>query len=405
MTDLAAFIATAPLADTHEHLKTEAEFIASGPDVLADLFDHYVTADLAVAGASTEALKRLHDTADPDLAARFLGVRDAWELVKHTGYSEGVRLTAKRVYGLDEIVPEALAEAQKTAENLRKSGEMKRLLKDIANLSYVQIDDFRYECEGDEFFQYDINVMSLVQGNIPDQWEGRFTIRREIEKIFEQWAPRAIAVKSQHAYARTLRWTKPSEANIKDCLAKGKLRTDEDKLAIGDWAFARCIEAAIEHSLPIKIHTGYYAGHSYMALEKISAGLLCDLFREYPKAKFIVMHTAYPYTDEVIALAKHYPNVFLDLCWAWSINPYTTSDFVRRVIHSVPANKLLAFGGDSFWPNAAVSYAFQARNWLTRALQAEVDDKFLTEKDAIALARRWMGANQEALFDFAKLRS
>ena len=109
MTDLAAFIAMAPLADTHEHLKTEAEFIASGPDVLADLFDHYVTADLAVAGASTEALKRLHDTADPDLAARFLGVRDAWELVKHTGYSEGVRLTAKRVYGLDEIVPEALA--------------------------------------------------------------------------------------------------------------------------------------------------------------------------------------------------------------------------------------------------------------------------------------------------------
>ncbi|MGC4046538.1 MAG: amidohydrolase family protein [Armatimonas sp.] len=405
MTDLAAFISESPLADTHEHLQTEAEFLASGPDVLGDLFDHYVTADLAVAGASSEALKRLHDRSDLDLAGRFLGIRDAWELVKHTGYGEGVRLTAKRVYGLDEIVPEALAVAQKIAESQRQPGERKRLLKDVANLSYVQIDDFRYECEGDEFFQYDINVMSLVQGNIPDDLGPILNVTHHIRSVFDKWAPKAIAVKTQHAYARTLRWKKQSDSDIANVLSKGKSYTPEDKLAIGDWAFARCIEAAIEHNLPIKIHTGYYAGHSNMGLEKISAALLCDLLREYPKATFILMHTSYPYTEEVIALAKHYPNVFLDLCWAWSINPYTTSDFVRRVTHSVPANKLLAFGGDSFWPNAAVSYAFQARTWLTRALQAEVDDQFMTEKEAIILAKRWMGGNQEALFDFAKLRS
>jgi hypothetical protein len=96
MTDLAQFIATSPLADTHEHLNTEKEYLESGPDVLQDLFDHYVRADLAVAGASPEALQRLQDASDPDLAGRFLGIRDAWELVKHTGFGEGVRLTARR---------------------------------------------------------------------------------------------------------------------------------------------------------------------------------------------------------------------------------------------------------------------------------------------------------------------
>lgn len=40
------------------------------------------------------------------------------------------------------------------------------------------------------------------------------------------------------------------------------------------------------------------------------------------------MHAAYPYTDELIAVAKHCPNVWVDLCRAWSIDPFTTADFV-----------------------------------------------------------------------------
>ena len=410
MTDLAHFIAESPLADTHEHLNTEADFVSGGPDVLQDLFDHYVTADLAVAGATPEALKRLQDPADPDLAGRFLGVRDAWEAVKHTGYGEGVRLTAKRAYGLDEIVPEALAAAQKIAESLRKPGNLKHLLKDVANLSYVQIDNFRWECEGDDFFQYDISVASFARGDIEAEKLQRATgievrdlksLGESIEALFATWAPRAVAVKTQHAYSRTLLWREREEREVAPVLEKARSGgncTDEEKNVLGDWALARCVEAAIRHDLPVKIHTGYYAGHGYMPVERIRAGLLTDLLQRYPAAKFVLMHTAYPYTGEILALAKHFPNVYLDLCWAWSLDPRSTQEFVRRAIHTVPSNKLLAFGGDSFWPSAAVSYSFQARTWLTRALQAEVDEGFLSEKDAIRLAVRWMGGNQSALF-------
>jgi predicted TIM-barrel fold metal-dependent hydrolase len=400
MTDLAAFIATTPLADTHEHLYPEEKFLADGPDVLEDLFDHYTRADLAVAGASPEALKRLIDLNDPDLSGRFLGVRDAWEAIQHTGYGEAVRLTAERVYGLEEIVPEALEAAQKITEGFRKPGERLRLLRDVANLSYVQIDDFRWECEpsADGFFQYDISVVGLVQGNIPEGCTTPEAVREHIGKGFAQWAPKAIAIKSQHAYNRTLLWQERTDSEIAPLLGKLKL-TEGEKLALGDWMFARCIEEATRHELPVKIHTGYYAGHSYMPIERVPSGLLTGLLRAYPKARFVLMHTSYPYGHEQIALAKHFPNVFLDLCWAWSIDPYATRDFVRHAVHAVPANKLFAFGGDSFWPNASVSYAFQARTWLTRALQAEVDEALLTEKQAIAIAARWMGGNQAACFN------
>ena len=135
---------------------------------------------------------------------------------------------------------------------------------------------------------------------------------------------------------------------------------------------------------------GYYAGHGRLPVDYIRAGNLWELLAQYPQARFVLMHTAYPYNAELVALAKGYANVYVDLCWAWSIDPYSTSDFVRRCLHAVPANKLFVFGGDTVWPGTVLAYATQARHWLTRTLQAEVDAGDLSEPQAITLATRLM---------------
>jgi hypothetical protein len=142
-----------------------------------------------------------------------------------------------------------------------------------------------------------------------------------------------------------------------------------------------------------------------MPIERVHSGHLCALLAQYPKARFVLMHIAYPYSEELTALAKHYPNVWVDLCWAWSINPQAATDFVRRFIHAVPANKLFGFGGDSFWPTASVAYSIQARQGLKRALEAEVADGLLSEREALALARRFMMRNQSDCFDLAGTRT
>ena len=74
-------------------------------------------------------------------------------------------------------------------------------------------------------------------------------------------------------------------------------------------------------------------------------------------------------------------------------------DFVRRFIHAAPSNKIFGFGGDTGWPTSSTAYAIQARRWLTRALQAEVDENLLSESQAIDVATRLMRKNQEACFD------
>jgi hypothetical protein len=421
MTDLAQHIQTTPLIDTHEHLNKEPEYLLNGPDILQDLFDNYVAADLVVAGAAPAAVERLVDVSDPDLRERFGDVREAWERCRHTGYGEAVRLIARRVYDMDEITPAAIEAAAPRAVALRRPGERLRILREEANLDHVQIDDFRWQCppdpSGPEFFLYDLSWVGFCDGKVdaPGIYEevgvevdDLASLREGMTAIFAKHGPRAIAVKSQHAYNRTLRWQERDEADVAralDLQLAGQELSKDEQLCLGDWCWARGVELAAEHNLPFKLHTGYYAGHSRMPIERIRAGHLCELLARYPSTRFVLMHIAYPYNDELIALAKHYPNAYVDMCWSWSINPFVACDFVRRMIHAVPSNKLFAFGGDTFWPNAAVAYADQARQWLTRALQGEVEDGLLTEREAIDLATRLMRANQQECFDIEGTRA
>ena len=414
-TDLARHIQTTPLCDSHEHLKPEEEYVARGPDLVQSLFDNYVKADLIVAGATQPAVERLVNGSDPDLRARFAGVQQAWQAVRHTGYGEAIRIAARELYAIEEITPEALAAAQPRHERLRQPGQRLHLLRDTANLDHVQTDDFSWPCRpdaaGPDFFFYDLSWWSFCNGT-PDlaalaqetgiQAGDLSGLRRAMQCLFEKYAQVAVAIKSQHAYGRTLHWQPRTDAQAAQALAAylgdPQAVGEGDRLCLGDWCWAQGVELGIEYDLPFKIHTGYYAGHSRMPVDFIRAGHLCALLARYPQARFVLMHTAYPYSAELIALAKHYPNVYVDLCWAWSIDPYSACDFVRRCLHAVPSNKIFIFGGDTVWPGGVVGYAYQARRWLTRALQAEVDEALLGEAEAIALATRLMSENQYACF-------
>lgn len=421
MTELAVFIQSTPLMDTHEHMGGEKSFIENGPDILQCLFGNYAQNDLITAGASDDAVKRLVDKSDPDLRSRFMAVREAWDAMQFTGYGEGVRLVAQHIFGIEEMSVNAIEKAAPLALALHKPGERLRLLRDVAGLDHIQTDDFVLgvapDRSGPDFFLYDMSWVGWAcgRGNVEEmraetgiEVRDCASLRSAFEAVFEKYAPAAIAVKTQHAYERTLHWQLRSDAEAEAVLTKrlgDESVSEAEANCLGDWALARAAELCAKHNLPLKIHTGYAAGNRSMQLDRMRALQLTPLLAQYPQTRFVLMHDSYPHDHEVAALAKHYPNVWVDMCWAWSIDPYSATQFVRRMIHAVPANKLLVFGGDSFVPTVSVGFAIQARAGLTRALQAEVNDGQLTEQQAISLARRFMQDNQRACFDLDGTRA
>jgi len=415
-TDLALYIQQLPLCDTHEHLWPEDDYLQRGPDILQNLFDNYITADLAVAGASPAALASLTDGTNPDVRGRFAGIEAAWQAARLTGYGEAVRLIARELYDLDELTPATLEAARPRHAELRRPGERLRLLRDRANLDHVQIDDLRWPClpdaSGPDFFLYDLSWWKFCSGT-PDlaalaqetgfEIIGLDPLRQAMGVLFQKYASIAIAVKAQHAYDRTLAWEPRTDADaaaaLDQYLRAPQAVSKAERLCLGDWCWARGVELAVDFDLPFKLHTGYYAGFNRSLTEFTHTRHLYPLLARYPQARFVLMHIAYPHSRELIAAAKQFSNVYVDLCWAWSIDPVSSADFLRRFLHTVPANKLFIFGGDTLWPGAALAYAHQARAWFTRAIQAEVAEGLLTEADALALATRLMRDNQYACFN------
>ncbi len=416
MTDLAAHIQSTLLVDTHEHLVSEAEFIESGPDVLHDLFSFYIGGDLITAGAPYDNVVRLLDSSDPDVAGRWQGVSDYWPFCQHTGWGQAVRIMAKTVYGMEDLTLETIEAAAPINARIRQPGGRKKLLQEVGHIEQVQIDNFMWDCPTDPedpaFFRYDLSWADFCRGefNLETLYEHTGvevidlpTLRQAMEGLFQKHGRDAIAIKAQLPYYRTMIWVERSDSEAEAALQtilRGDNINEADRLCLGDWSWAQGLELSIEHGLPFKLHTGYLAGNDYdMEHTRIRPSSFSRLLMRYPEARVVLMHIAYPYTDELIAVAKHYKNCIIDMCWGWSINPPHAMDFLRRALHGIPYNRIFAFGGDAFYPAASVAYAIQARQWLSRALQAEVDDGFLTEPQAMHIASRLMRENQLDVFE------
>ena len=260
--------------------------------------------------------------------------------------------------------------------------------REIANLLYIQVDRSDWTCAPDpacpEFYLHDLSARMFCTAMIEPEKINDATsvdvkdlnsLRQAMEALFAKCGPRAIGVKSQHAYNRTLRWLERDDTDAEKVLQKilvGEEVSVDERLCLGDWGFERAVELSVEHNLPFKLHTGYCARNYEMVPEGIRPGNLAPMLMKHRAARFVFFHISYPYGNELIAMAKHFPNLWGDMCWGWSIDPFSACDFVRRWIHAAPANKLFAFGGDTFYPNATAAYAAQARKYLTRALQAEI---------------------------------
>lgn len=414
MKNLALHIAQTPLANTHDHQKPEADFLANGPDILEDIFDLYLRTDLAVAGADPPSLERLIDRTNPDVAARFTGVRAAWERCKFTGFGQAARWIARECYGIEEITPRALEAAVPANRAMKQPGYRMRIYQEIARLDHIQIDDTQWapteEQASSSFLHHDLSWWSFCEGSLDFEAICRETgitvdslpaLRRAMEALFAKFGPASIAVKSQHAYRRPMAWEECPEADaekILNLILRGEAIEPADKRRLGDWCWARGAELAAQYDLPFKIHTGLLGGAGYCNLHRIRVADLCPLLARFPKTRFVLMHAAFPYQNELLALCKHYPNAYADLCWGFAVDPIGSMNLIRSMIHSTPIHKLFVFGADVHWPNAAAAYAALARRWLTAALQAEIDDGLLSEPEAMDVANRLMRINQRECF-------
>jgi uncharacterized protein len=419
--DIFEKVFTTPFIDTHEHLVEESDRLmgAEHPRIACDdwafLCNHYLNSDLLSAGMPKQDQDQLFSpNIDPMDKWRLLA--PWWPYAKHTGYGQAVRISLQALYDVDDFTTDTISKIQDGYARTRRAGFYEKILRDVSGIESCQVNCLTGApfCESamPTMLMQDISIVGMFSGPQVSKYAGPAGIDvrnigdwyRVINWWFDTYAKYAVAVKSQNAYSRDIDYDQVSRETA-DPLFNRRLMeqslSNGEKKALEDHLFWYAVEQATAHNLPVKLHTGYYAGANRMPLSRLAhnAGSACDLCKAAPDSRFVFMHINYPNYEELITVAKQYTNAYLDMCWAWIMNPVASKDFLKKYLMTAPANKILTFGGDYIPVEIVPGHAIIARRGIAQALSELVDEGWLRESEAIDLVDPIMHGNARRIFN------
>lgn len=211
---------------------------------------------------------------------------------------------------------------------------------------------------------------------------------------------KAVAIKNTLAYDRPLYFEDVPYKVADSLFNRAPFISKSGKKALEDFMFHQIIKGSIKYNLPIQIHTGYFAGNDN-TLKNGDPLNLNNLFLEYPKAKFILFHGGFPWTEGYIALGKTFPNVYLDLVWMPQISKEVAIQTFDELLDCVPYNKFF-FGGDCVFIEETVGAIEFGKEVIVQILADRVSKGSMTEELASDLLDRIFRKNAIETFNLKK---
>jgi predicted TIM-barrel fold metal-dependent hydrolase len=412
------------IVDAHEHLPQEPERLKQEVDVLATFFPHYASSDLRSAGMSEEDLLKIRDPKVP-LEERWGVFEPWWERIRNTGYARAVEIAARDLYGVDGINSDTYGLLSENIKQRNEEGLYRWVLKERSGIDVSINDTIVYDVDR-EFFApvRRFGEFLLVKDrtdleNLGKQVGGSIHIFRKmvsaLRSEFDKMEGKIVGVKIGLAYSRPIRFEKVpfSEAEeafneiyrtkrfkVYDAPEVWKVVPDPvgvDLRPMQDYLVHAMIGEAERRGLPVQIHTGLQEGNENI-LSNSNPELLVNLFMEYKDARFDIFHGSWPYCGELGALAKIFPNVYVDMCWMHIISPSRSRTALSDWLDEVPANKILGFGGDYLFVEGAYGHSVIARENIAKVLASKVDDGVYTIEQAKKYASWLLRENAARLF-------
>jgi len=400
-----------PLFSHHDHHLTFKDVEEYGPTYDASSLLSYADSDLHAA-AGTEGLGEISGKER---------VEKWWPAISTTGYGQAVTLGCKAQFDLDFCAEnyDAITDRLQSELKARSAPEVfDYFVKDQSNVKWVLEDPcfapsnaeflngkmypdyYRFTWRMDDLFSLgdDGPIASLEKStgmSIASLEDLVKAMNANIDSLKD--TGRLAALKLGIAYMRDLVVAEPDETAAAGAFERVRAgKSDQaDARPLADYLLHQLFQRASDEDMPVQVHTGYLAGH-WGALDGTKAMHLLPVFRKYQKLRFDVFHCSWPWSAELGTIAKNYPNVYPDMCWAWTMSPSGSERTLTEWLDAVPYNKIFAYGGDTFPPWTEAGYAIQARRGIARVLERKVKKGYFSEATARDVATAIMLTNGEA---------
>ena len=414
---LRAYCETVPLIDCHDHSGT------CGPkyeDPLQVVVGGYFPSDLH--SASSEADMAIIQNRDLPLERRWAVLEPIWRRCRFTGYGQVTQRVLREFYGEPRLSLAALRRMQEKLPDLSDRAVFEQLLTK-ANIAARLLDvwpDVRQVIAGTlELTPRGRLVISLpalhavrdhnaVQSLVAPLGRAVTNLDEYLEACRELFAAHqrfgAVAFKDQSAYSRSLEYGNPTRAEAESVFnwfmedPRRSASYPDGVQPLDDYLFHAFMRMARDLDLPVQIHTGHMAGIRNDIAKTNAVGLtrLVELHRD---VRFDLFHANWPYGGELLYLAKNYPNVHMDFCWANIIDPVYCQRLFQQALAAVPHGKVHGYGSDYGGnPDRAWAHAQIARDNIAIALSGLVEMEYLDLDEAREVAHAWLVGNADAFF-------
>jgi len=414
MSEIRDFVMAEPLCDNHEHQNGFAGLDGRKDDMTYREFVGYAGADLATAGG-VGGMPAPQDKLTPE---QFF---ELWASVRTTGYGQASETACRAVLGLEftlenaDAITDALRKMAGTmdaraiyTELLQKAG-IRWALNDCCWDSPTKLAVFDGSNHPDGFLQmlrYD-NVLMIRSRDQVQGYERVFErpIQRlaDLDAALDEYTEKCRAagklggMKAALPYQRRVDFEQSSFADAERAFEAMMQGRQVELRPLHDYMFHRFVQRAREFNLPVQLHTGYLAGNWGNPAQG-NPELLVPIFRRYKGVRFDMFHAGWPYSEVAGAIAKAFPNVYLDLCWAWAMNPAQMERILSEWLSGVPHNKIFGYGGDTGSPFPMVGYALQARRGIANVLERKVESGEYDLATARRVASRIMHENAQEVY-------
>lgn len=226
-------------------------------------------------------------------------------------------------------------------------------------------------------------------------------LRRFRDDVVHQLRNGAVGLKSSIAYRSGLDVEVVQQTAAER--AHGRMRarraSNGDRKVVRDWFFAETLRIAIDHDVPVQVHTGMGDGPDF-DMRAANPILLGRVFadRELRAARIVLIHAGYPWVEEAGWAANQFDNVYVDIS---EMNPFSAHGVTSKLLsllEMTPTHKLM-FGTDGInAPEVAWFAAVRGRRSVAACLGTLVRDDWLTASEAAQIGRDILADNARALY-------
>jgi hypothetical protein len=427
-------IAKIRMIDSHCHIIPFAD-LAGRMDVFK-LFAYYNAYTLLASGMSVEEHQRL-ESDGVALEAKAEIFWPCWRRIRNTACAKVFLKAMKALHGIDALTEEtyrALSAKVSAAYAPENTGWYQRVLKEAAGIDLgildygtTQVDRrffvpaYRFENRRAPAYDHFITVRTRDELEAIEAHYQRDIVHFDgfLDLYEEAFARRVsegvVAVKLLLAYLRTLDFSlvtkheaervfnslfmryKPNPGFLQHQL-EGPAWSDVKLLQ--DFMVHQTLRHALRHRLVVQIHVGYQAGRRNV-IAYADPKLLNPLFIQYGKLKFVLMHTAMPYTYDAAIMMRNFPNVAMDFSWTHQLSPAIVARVMSELMELLPVGKLLGFGSDNSVVEGALGEAIEARRMLANVLSSKVEQGYFSEVEAVEVAQVLLRTNAIEYFNLS----